>query len=330
MRYVLLPDERANHPLPFYLAMEEYVARAPQYRGEDLFFMWQVDPTVIFGRNQVAEREVNLEYCRAHGIAVCRRKSGGGCVFADRSNIMLACITDSSPGVEETFARYTRSVSAMLRALELDACSTERNDILIGDRKVSGNAFYHLGDRSIVHGTMLIDTDMAHMTAAITPSAQKLKAKGVESVRSRITTIHEHLPALTVDDFRAHARRFMCGDSEPLLLTDADVEAIRCLEREYADPEWVFGRAADAVTRSRRIDGAGEFQISLKVSDGGLITGCRISGDFFATGDLDALVASCIIGTPLDGAALRRALDGVDAGQVVHGLTNENLINLLL
>lgn len=329
MIYLSLPPDAKREPrkLPFFLAMEEFAAR--QLEG-NYFFMWQVDPTVIYGRNQVPEAELDMAYCDAHHINYYRRKSGGGCVYADRNNIMFAHIADCRD-VTSTFADYTEAVASMLRDLGIaDASRTGRNDILIGDRKVSGNAFYHLGDRSIVHGTMLIDTDMAHMTAAITPSAQKLKAKGVESVRSRITTIHEHLPALTVDDFRAHARRFMCGDSEPLLLTDADVEAIRRLEREYADPEWIFGRAADAVTRSRRIEGAGEFQVSLKVSDGGLITGCRISGDFFATGDLDALVASCIIGTPLDGAALRRALDGVDAGQVVHGLTYENLINLLL
>ena len=79
--------------MPFYLAMEEYAARI--IGDDDIFFMWQVSPTVIFGRNQLIENEVNIPYCREHGIDTYRRKSGGGCVFADMSNIMMSYITRS-------------------------------------------------------------------------------------------------------------------------------------------------------------------------------------------------------------------------------------------
>ena len=61
--------------LSFYLAMEEFAARQLRLE-EDAFFLWQVEPTVIFGRNQVIENEVNLDYCRAHGIQFYRRTSG--------------------------------------------------------------------------------------------------------------------------------------------------------------------------------------------------------------------------------------------------------------
>jgi len=73
MHYVSLPDS-TTRPLPFYLAMEEWLAR--NHTG-DLFFMWQVAPTVICGRNQIVDLEVNLDYCRQNNIRVCRRKSGG-------------------------------------------------------------------------------------------------------------------------------------------------------------------------------------------------------------------------------------------------------------
>ena len=85
-------DTKGTMRLPFYLAMEEYVARNI-YKGEDCFFMWQVNPTVIFGRNQVIEDEVNIEYCKSHNIQFYRRKSGGGCVYADMGNVMLSYIT---------------------------------------------------------------------------------------------------------------------------------------------------------------------------------------------------------------------------------------------
>lgn len=102
MIYVELPDDRVRR-LSFYLAMEEYVARHMDER--DFFFMWQVEPSVIFGRNQLIENEVNLEFCRNRGIRTYRRKSGGGCVYADMKNIMFSYIT-SEENVGFTFNRY--------------------------------------------------------------------------------------------------------------------------------------------------------------------------------------------------------------------------------
>ena len=90
MTYISLSDS-INRELPFYLAMEEYVARHVDVA--DAFFIWQVSPTVIFGRNQLIENEVNLDYCRSHNIATYRLKSGGGCVYADMGNLMLSYIT---------------------------------------------------------------------------------------------------------------------------------------------------------------------------------------------------------------------------------------------
>ena len=185
MKYVALPSEE-QHILPFYLAMEEYVAR--RLAADEYFFMWQVEPTVIFGRNQLLDTEVDVEYCRANGIGVYRRKSGGGCVYADMDNIMFSYITPTV-NVNFTFNNYMLMVEHLLQKLGVDAKTTGRNDILIEGKKVSGNAFYHLPGRSIVHGTMLYDTDIEKMLRSTTPSRTKLKSKGVESVRQHITTL---------------------------------------------------------------------------------------------------------------------------------------------
>ena len=134
----------------------------------DAFFIWQVEPSVIFGRNQLIENEVNIDYCRRNGVKMYRRKSGGGCVYADKSNMMLSFVT-SSDYVCLTYNRYIMMVVEALRKIGIDAKANGRNDIMIDGRKVSGNAFYHIPGRSIVHGTMLYDTDMRNMTACITP-----------------------------------------------------------------------------------------------------------------------------------------------------------------
>ncbi len=166
MVFITLPSDEVR-PLSFYLAMEEYVAR--NMEETDCFFMWQVEPSVIFGRNQVAENEVNLPYCREHGIKVYRRKSGGGCVYADRDNVMLSFIT-SEVNVGLAFNRFMCMVLLVLHKMGVEATGTSRNDVMINGKKVCGTACYHLGDKSIVHSTMLYDTNMEYMVNVITPA----------------------------------------------------------------------------------------------------------------------------------------------------------------
>lgn len=236
MTHITLPTDETRR-LSFYLAMEEYVA---SQKGdlEEAFFLWQVEPTVIFGRHQVIENEVNIPYCREHGIQFYRRKSGGGCVYADKSNVMMSYIT-CSDHVKTTFQEYMHMVCSMLRELGLEATSTENNDILIGGRKVSGNAFYHLPGRSIVHGTMLFDTDMQHMLQAITPPTQKLNKHGVESVRQRITLLKEHTN-LSIEQFKQFAVRKLCN--KELQLTTDDIKNIETIEKKYLNTEFIYGK----------------------------------------------------------------------------------------
>lgn len=131
MKYIALPD-KAVRRLSFYLAMEEYIAH--NRPGEDCFFMWQVNPTVIFGRNQLMENEINFDYVRSHGIEYYRRKSGGGCVYADFSNIMFSYITDDF-NVSFTFDRYLQLIAHTLNKLGVKAVASGRNDITVDGKK---------------------------------------------------------------------------------------------------------------------------------------------------------------------------------------------------
>ena len=232
MKYIALPTNEIRQ-LSFYLAMEEYVARHMQ--EPDCFFMWQVAPTVIFGRNQVVENEVNLDYCREHDIRVVRRKSGGGCVYADMDNLMLSMVTDGD-NVGFTFNRFVTMIQLALHKIGVTATSTAHNDIMIGDRKVCGTAFYQLPGRSIVHSTMLYDTNMQHMLNAITPSAEKLEKKGIQSVRQRITLLKDHTP-LSLDEIKQKIRDTLC-DGE-LVLTEEQVAGIEEIEQTYLKQDFI-------------------------------------------------------------------------------------------
>ena len=227
LTYISLPQPEEQRRLSFYLAMEEYVARSmPQI--EECFFLWQVNPTVIIGRNQVLENEVNLPYCREHGIDIVRRKSGGGGVYADKDNVMFSfiCSRTHDMTTPEVFSHYLQRTAAMLSSLGVEACVTDHNDILIGDRKVSGWAVYQLQERIIIHGTMLYDTNMDHMVCSITPSTAKLQRKGVESVRQRICLLKDFIgDRISLEQFKAYARDYFCGDKE-FTLSAEDVKEI--------------------------------------------------------------------------------------------------------
>ena len=323
MKYIALPEDRVRR-LTFYLAMEEYVARHVNDDDEDFFFMWQVSPTVIFGRNQVIEAEVNLDYCRRHGIQTYRRKSGGGCVYADMSNVMFSYITKSD-NVNLTFNRYINMVVLVLRKLGVDAGSTGRTDVMIGDRKVSGNAFYHIPGHSIVHGTMLYDTCMEHMVGAITPSDQKLIAKGVKSVRQHIALLKDYI-TLSLDEFKAFVRENLC-DGE-IMLTDSDVQAIEDIEKEYLTEAFIYGNnPAYTVVKRSRIEGVGEMEARIEVKNG-VVKAMNLVGDYFLVGEIDRLIGS-LVGVRLTREDLEEALpERVD--DVVRHLEKEDFIQLLL
>lgn len=232
MKYIALPFEQQRH-LSFYLAMEEYVAR--HLDETDAFFMWQVQPSVIFGRNQVMENEVNVDYCRQHGIEMYRRKSGGGCVYADLGNVMLSFVTKDEY-VNLTFNRFINMIVLVLRKLGVEATSTAHNDVLVNGKKVSGTACYHLTGCSIVHGTLLYDTDMEHMLSAITPGPEKLQKKGIQSVRQRITLLKEYIPQ-SLDELKTLIREMLCNGERRL--TEDDVAGIEQIEQTYLKEEFI-------------------------------------------------------------------------------------------
>ncbi|MCQ2345554.1 MAG: lipoate--protein ligase family protein [Paludibacteraceae bacterium] len=235
MLRVIVPD---NKRLVWYLAAEEYLAQTVK---EDTLFMWIVDPTVIFGRHQVIENEVNLEFCRTHGVQFYRRKSGGGCVYADRGNLMTSFITPDTHS-EEVFQRYLDTMSAALREIGFPAVKSEHNDILVGEHKVSGNACYALPTGTIVHGTMLYDVDFDALQQAITPSREKLQKHGVESVRQRVINLKTMEACRGINSTEELEERLMelsCQSSRNL--TDDEMDAINNIEATYLEPKFIYG-----------------------------------------------------------------------------------------
>ena len=322
MKYVALPVEKVRR-LSFYLAMEEYVAR--RIDEQDLFFMWQVEPSVIFGRNQLIENEVNLKFCRERGIKTYRRKSGGGCVYADMNNVMFSYVTKDE-AVGFTFNRYINMVVLVLLNLGVDAKASGRNDVMIGDRKVSGNAFYHIPGRSIVHGTMLYDTDMVNMVGAITPTDEKLLSKGVASVRQRIALLKDYIN-LDIEQFKTFVRNNLCQGE--IVLNEEDIRGIEEIEKDYLTDEFIYGNNPKyTIVRKRRIETVGDFEVRIEMKNGE-IKGMVMLGDYFIVGDIDDTILRPLKGVRLEREALEKALpEQLDTA--ILNLRKADFIDLLL
>ena len=322
MKYVALPVEKVRR-LSFYLAMEEYVAR--RIDEQDLFFMWQVEPSVIFGRNQLIENEVNLKFCRERGIKTYRSESGGGCVYADMNNVMFSYVTKDE-AVGFTFNRYINMVVLVLQNLGVDAKASGRNDVMIGDMKVSGNAFYHIPGRSIVHGTMLYDTDMVNMVGAITPTDEKLLSKGVASVRQRIALLKDYIN-LDIEQFKTFVRNNLCQGE--IVLNEEDIRGIEEIEKDYLTDEFIYGNNPKyTIVRKRRIETVGDFEVRIEIKNGE-IKGMVMLGDYFIVGDIDDTILRPLKGVRLEREALEKALpEQLDTA--ILNLRKADFIDLLL
>lgn len=335
--FVELPAHTEGRSASFFLAAEEYVAsHAPFDARTAYLFTWQLRPTVVMGRNQVAHQEVDLDFCAREGIEVVRRKSGGGAIFADERNIMTSLVT-AGGSVEPLFQAYAHAVSEALRSLGADTEVSGRNDILLnvtnGDGevtrgKICGNAFYHLTDRNIVHGTMLYDTDPRKMEGALHPDLSKLQSAGVKSVRSRVALLKDVLPC-SVAELRHHLRRLLTDRC--MVLDDQAVAAIEEIEAGYLTPEYLYGRRAqhDALI-SRRIAGVGTVSIALTLQNGRVET-LNLTGDFFtAAGDAETRFRTAFVGHPFTPVSIRQRIAAEHPEQSIRHLTEGALLDLLL
>jgi lipoyltransferase/lipoate-protein ligase len=237
----------ANRRLVWYLAMEEYLAKHVE---EEIFVTWIVSPTVIFGRHQVMEAEVNIAYCRANNIAIYRRKSGGGCVYADEGNLMMSLISPSTHS-EQVFQAFLDRITHVLCDLGFVATKSGHNDIMVDGYKVSGNACYALPTGTIVHGTMLVNVDFDALQQAITPSMEKLAKHGVQSVRQRVenlstltTTSKHHTPHKSTIHHPSQIATILhdalCTSSREL--TTEEIMEIDRIEQSYLEPAFIAGK----------------------------------------------------------------------------------------
>ncbi len=225
-----LPMERA-------LALDEAVARAG---GGPALLLWRTEPAVILGRFQRADWEVDAAACAARGVRVWRRFTGGGTVYLDPGTLCVALSApaghpDAGLGIPELYAPLLDGVAAALRACDVDA---ERDDrtVRVAGRKVTGIAAHRGRAGAMVHGTVLIDADLAALRATIAgPRGGDLEGRPRPSPSRPDHVANTGARAL---------EQALCAafEAEPGELTGEEVElAERLAAERYADRGWHGG-----------------------------------------------------------------------------------------
>jgi len=273
------------------LALEQYVFdQLPRKRRYFLF--WRNDNAVIIGKHQNALAEINEEYVQTRGIKVVRRLSGGGAVYHDLGNLNFTWISDADPENGIDMKRFCQPVVDALRSLGADAEVTGRNDILISGRKVSGNAQYLREGRIMHHGTLLFDSNLSVLGNALKVDPGKIQAKGIKSVRSRVTTIRPHLREdISVEMFKRELLlRLFPEGVEQYVLTPEDLAEVETLRTQRYDTwDWNCGASPPGdLIRRIRIDGCGTIETHIRLEHGRIADIC-FRGDFFGVKAPDIL-----------------------------------------
>ena len=315
------------------LALEEYVLRN-RMGDDDLLLFYVNAPAIIIGRNQNTIEEINPDVVAAKGIRVVRRISGGGAVYHDLGNLNFSFMTRDVGNRFNRYEKFNGPVVDVLRTLGVAAEIGGRNDILVGGRKISGNAQFATPDRMFSHGTLLLDSNLDDVTAALRPRPGKVESKGVKSIRSRVANISEFLTApLDVIELRERILEGIFGTRDraripTLALGDADWAGVQELhDRKYGTWKWNYGENPPSnVQRAKRFP-IGEIDARLDVQQGHL-AGVRIFGDFMGRKDVGELEAR-LVGIPYTREAVLGALSGVEVSEYFGDVERNEVITLI-
>lgn len=308
------------------LAIEEHLFKKSE---DDVFILWQNEPTVVVGKNQNVYTEVNIDYANSHNIHISRRISGGGAVYHDFGNVNYTFISvgkDSSIN----FKYYTSPILKALSEMGVSATLSGRNDLITLDgRKISGNAEHCEMGRVLHHGTLLFDIDAETMAAVLNVDTEKLKSKGVKSVRSRVASIKRLLcKEMSVDEFIESLASFIIVEYSPEIISPPINHEVELLRQRNSSLEWIYSDREFLtkydVLYKKRFD-FGSVALSLKMN-GTVIDSARFEGDFFAKSDIREVEKLFVGKTRED---LNLAVENINLSDFIYGMSSEDFTELI-
>ncbi len=232
----------SNSPY-FNLATEEFLLKNTQ---EEIFMLWRSEPCVVVGKHQNTLAEINYKYVRENTIKVARRLSGGGTVVHDLQNLNFTFIANGKEGKLIDFKKFVSPIIHYLKSIGIDARLGEKNDIRIGDLKISGNAEHVYKKRVLHHGTLLFNSDLSQLKQAIKVVPGTYLDNAVQSNRTTVTNIVDHLTKeMHVKDFVNGLSSHVIDISEingEMTFSEQELNKISELVKDkYETEEWIFG-----------------------------------------------------------------------------------------
>lgn len=329
-----------SHDIRHNLATEQYLMNNKKF-DEPLVLFYYEGPCIIVGRNQNTLEEINQKYVEEHNITVTRRLSGGGAVYQDLGNLCFSFVVDSD---SEEFGDFKSFVQPMVDALHAMGATTAevsgRNDILVDGKKFSGNAMYSHSGKTFSHGTLMLDVDQDVIAHALNVPEDKMKSKGIKSVRSRVTNLKPYLAPeyqnLTVPEFRDTLLKELfqvkdlkaIADKEVTINDDEKVAIDKIYNDYYNNWDWVYGNSPEFTVKKRQHFTAGTIDARLLV-EGGKIKNLKFYGDFFGPADATEL-ADKLTGVRYDREHVGAILDSVDTQQYFNGIPTAEVLDLLV
>lgn len=321
-----------NNDPRYNLALEEYVLKHIDI-DDDFILLWQNEPSIIIGRNQNTYEEINAEYVEKHNINVVRRISGGGAVYHDFGNLNYTFVTKNTKDNLNNFRKFTKPVIDALNSLGVNAYFAGRNDILIEEKKFSGNAQTYFKNRMFHHGTLLFDADLDMVSRVLQVKLEKIESKGIKSNRSRVTNILPFLKEkISILDFEDYLLKFVLKTddigSKTYKLTTEDFLAIEKLRREkYSTWEWNYGENPDFTVQKEKRFVGGKVSFHFDISES-KFKDIKIFGDFFGEEEISEL-EKAFVGVKYTKEDVVKFLDSLNIHNYFHNISKDDLIEVL-
>jgi|LGOV01.1.fsa_nt_gb lipoate-protein ligase A len=251
----------------FNLSLEEYFMSSVK-DDEVILLFWQSKNAVVIGRNQNPYQECNITNLREDDVTLVRRLSGGGAVYHDLGNLNFAFIAKSKAfSIERQFS----IILDALKNLNIHGEFNGRNDLIVNQRKFSGNAFIHDEDNHLHHGTILVNSDVNKIKDYLSVSHLKLDNKGFDSVKSRVINLNEVNESLSIQAIIDEVMGVINESSvESVVLEEIhkDTFMLRQYMHKYMSHEWNYGDCPTFEMNAEKRYKWGMISIHLNIDNG--------------------------------------------------------------
>jgi len=237
-------------------------------KGDVILYFYVNKNAVIIGRNQNVWKECSIANMDADGVQLVRRHSGGGAVFHDNGNLNFSFITDEK---HYDLNRQMRVILNAVSKLGLKAELSGRNDITVDGKKFSGNAFSLAKGNRSHHGTILVNADLAKLSNYLCVSKEKMRSKGIDSVRARVCNICELSSGLTVEAMRRLVIESFIeeyGAASEYVFDGTALAEVEERRERLASWEWRFGKTPQFDFETDKRFSFGDTQIYFNLRDG--------------------------------------------------------------